>query len=179
MRRVRQVRQREFMFVDTLDGYYSEYQRRVRPLYQAWRKVAYGESMARHQLHDQRHRKVVVGAISMIAGIAGGPLAFSALPAGAEMLRDSFAQQNEGEIHAQALREISDGMESEVMPYTLELENHTVELTGTVKEQFAKLKSILRDDYYDSLGIPEPPLTGRPPGKGRQAARTERPPQTV
>ncbi len=156
MREVRRVRQREFLFIDTLDGYYSEYQRRIRPLYQTWRRAAYQESMSRLRLHEKRHRKVVVGTISLLAGVVGGPAAFSAIPTGAKMLRDSFDQQNESEMHAQALREVSDDMESAVMPYTLGLENRTVELTGTVAEQFAKLKKILRDDYYQNLGLPVP-----------------------
>ena len=153
MDRIRQVRQREFLFIDTLDGHYADYQRRVRPLYQTWRQSAYRESMARLELRDKRRRQIVVGTISLVAGIAGGPATFTAIPTGAEMLRDSFSQQNEVEMHSEALREVSSAMESEVMPYTLELENKTVELTGTVTQQFDKLKTILRDSYLEGLGL--------------------------
>ena len=41
-------------------------------------------------------------------------------------------------------------------PHTLELENKTVQLTGTVQEQYAKLRTILRDAYYEDLGVPVP-----------------------
>ena len=76
-------------------------------------------------------------------GIAGGPATFAGISTGAEMLQSSFANRNEAEIHAEALREVSADMESEVVPHTLELENKSVSLTGTVAEQYAKLREVL------------------------------------
>lgn len=153
MKKVRQVRQREFLFIDTLESHYSEYHRRVRPLYETWRQSAYNESMARLELGTKRRRQVMVGTISLLAGIVGGPATFTAIPAGAEMLKKSITQKDEMGLHTEALREVSSDMESEVMPHTIELENKTVELTGTVEEQYSRLRKILRDDYHRTLGL--------------------------
>lgn len=157
MGKVERVREREFMFIDTLEGHYAEYYRRVRPLYQTWRQAAYRESIATLELRAKRRRQVMVGTLSVIGGIAGGPATFAGISTGAEMLQASIGKQDEVQMHSEALREVSEAMESEVMPHTLELENKTVELTGTVEEQYAKLKRILKESYYESLGLAPPP----------------------
>jgi hypothetical protein len=153
MLNVRRVREREFMFIDTLDGHYAEYQRRVQPLYQIWRRSAYTEAMAGIELRQKRRRQIMAGTLSILGGIAGGPATFAGITTGADLLQDSFAERDEAEQHAEALREVSAAMESEVMPHTLELENRTVELTGTVAQQYAELRRILRDDYLESLNL--------------------------
>lgn len=156
MAKVERVREREFMFIDTLEGHYAEYYRRVRPLYQTWRQAAYRESMATLELRAKRRRQVLVGTLSLIGGIAGGPATFAGISTGAEMLQSSFGNQDAVQMHTEALREVSEQMESEVVPHTLELENQTVELTGTVEEQYAKLRRILKESYYESLGLTPP-----------------------
>jgi hypothetical protein len=163
--KVRQVREREFLFIDTLDGHYAEYHRRIRPLYQTWREAAYTESIASLELRTKRRRQIIVGTLSLLGGIAGGPATFAGISTGAEMLQASFGQQNEAGLHAEALREVSESMESEAMPHTLELENKTVELTGTVEEQYTKLRRILTESYFESLGLPPlPPQESVPMG---------------
>ena len=157
MRNVRRVREREFLFIDTLDGHYAEYHRRVRPLYQTWRRAAYTESLETQELRHKRRRQILVGTLSLLGGVAGGPATFAGISTGAEMLQASFGKKDEAEMHAEALREVSESMESEVVPHTLELENKTVSLSGTVKEQYVKLKAALKQDYYESLDLPVPP----------------------
>jgi hypothetical protein len=153
---VRRVREREFLFIDTLDGHYAEYHRRIRPIYQTWRRAAYTESIASQELRKKRRRQIVVGTISVLGGIAGGPATFAGISTGAEMLQGSFGHQNEAEMHTEALREVSASMESEVVPHTVELENKTVSLTGSVKEQYAKLRQVLKRSYFESLDLPSP-----------------------
>ncbi|MFW6092654.1 MAG: hypothetical protein ACODAC_01685 [Pseudomonadota bacterium] len=153
MRDVRKVREREFMFIDTLDAYYAEYNRRVRPIYDTWRQASYSEVMAREELEEKRRRRVVAGALSILGGLVGGPATMSGVSTGAELLKDAFTTQDEAEMHAQALREVSASMEGEVMPHTLELENRTVELTGSVEQQYEKLRAALREDYRATLGL--------------------------
>ncbi len=162
MRNVRRVREREFMFIDTLDAYYAEYVRRIRPIYDTWRQATYREAMAGHELRELRRRRVVAGTLSIIGGLLGGPATMSGISTGAELLQDSFAKRDEEQIHAEALREVSSAMEGEVMPHTLELENQTVQLTGTVEEQYAKLRALLKKSYRESLGLEsgDPPLAG-------------------
>jgi len=147
MKRVRKVRDREFMFIDALDGYYAEYRRRVLPIYQVWRRASYGEVIARLKLGWQRRERGIAGTLSIVGGVLGGPAGWSAIGAGADMLKKRVEMADEAGFHAEALREVSDSMEQEVAPHTLTLDNGTVRLSGTVDKQFDRFREIIRKAY--------------------------------
>jgi len=54
------------------------------------------------------------------------------------------------------LQEVGVAAEAEIMPHTIELENQTVRLQGTVDEQYEELRGILRKMYFEDLGLPVP-----------------------
>jgi hypothetical protein len=147
MLNVRKVRDREFMFIDTLDGYYAEYSRRIQPTYQTWRKTTYGDAIARLNITEQKQSRSIVGVLGVVGGLLGGPATFSAVAAGADLLKDGVRRTDAAMMHADALREISEAMEGEVVPHTITLENETLQLSGTVERQYEQLRRILRDAY--------------------------------
>ena len=58
--------------------------------------------------------------------------------------------------HANELQELGISAEAEISPHTIELENRTFSLQGTVETQFKELRRILRTLYYRELGLPPP-----------------------
>ncbi|MFV2090607.1 MAG: hypothetical protein ACC642_08125, partial [Pseudomonadales bacterium] len=46
--------------------------------------------------------------------------------------------------------------EAEIMPHTIELENQSVRLQGSVDEQYDELRVILRRIYFADLDLPDP-----------------------
>lgn len=163
--RVQRVREREYLFIDTLDEYYENYYRNMRPSYQSWRKSTYEEALAYKMLRAEARRRTIGGTVALVGGVAA--MAESSDPAvdtgglvsvigGAMTLKSAIAKRADAEIHAEALREVSEAAEAEVMPHTIELENQVVRLEGTVEEQYEKLRSILRDLYFADLGLPPP-----------------------
>ena len=58
--------------------------------------------------------------------------------------------------HAEVLQELGTSAEAEIAPHTIELENQTVRLTGTVEAQYTELRRILRQIYYKELGLTAP-----------------------
>jgi hypothetical protein len=151
MRSVRKVRDREFMFIDTLDGYYAEYSRRIQPTYQTWRKATYGDAIARLTITEQKQGRSVVGVLGIVGGLLGGPATFSAVAGGADLLKDGVRRTDAALMHGEALREISEAMEGDVVPHTITLENETLQLTGTIDRQYAQLRRILRDAYLEEF----------------------------
>jgi hypothetical protein len=154
MHRVRKIRDREFMFIDTLDGHYAEYRQQVAPIYQAWRKASYDDAMARVTMGEQKQIRSTAGIVSMIGGLLSGPFGLGAVAGGAELLQHEVRRTDEILGHAEALREVSDRMEEAVVPHTIRLENETHELSGTVDRQYTQLRRILRDLYAEEFGIP-------------------------
>jgi hypothetical protein len=84
---------------------------------------------------------------------------------GAITLKSAIAKSAEAKIHAEVLQELGVSAEAEITPHTIDLENQTVRLTGTVDAQYAELRQILRRIYHEELGLalPESPPMEAPP----------------
>jgi hypothetical protein len=165
LQRVERVREREYLFIDTLDEYFENYYRNMYGPYQSWREATYEEALAYKLLRAEARRRTIGGAAAIVGGVAA--MAESNDPAmdtgglvsvigGAMTLKSAITKREDAEIHAEAMREVGVAAEAEVMPHTIELENQVVRLDGTVEEQYDKLRGILRDLYFADLGIPPP-----------------------
>lgn len=163
--RVRKVREREYLFIDTLDEYYENFQREMYPAYQSWRKATYDEAIAYNELKAQSRARAIGGAVAIAGGIAAMSESSNAyvdtsgivsVMSGAMLLKTAIAKRDEAQMHAQVLEEVGVAAEAEIMPHTIELENQSVRLQGNVDEQYDELRGILRRIYYEDLGIPDP-----------------------
>jgi hypothetical protein len=166
--RVRRIRDREYLFIDTLDEYYENYQRVMYPPYHNWRRATYEEAMAYKQLRAQARARAIGGTVAVVGGVAamvegddattnvGGLIS---VIGGAVTLKRAIAKRAEAEMLAEALQEVGTAAEAAVIPHTLELENQIIRLQGTVDEQYDELRRILRDLYFTDLDLPPPPIT--------------------
>jgi uncharacterized protein YdeI (BOF family) len=164
--RVRKVREREYAFIDTLDEYYAEFDRAMRKPYQEWRSSTYSEAIAFRELQAQSRARMLAGTLALIGGVAGefasddpnvNAAGWVGVVAGAMTLKSALNKRAEAQIHAEVLQELGASAEAEIAPHSIELENETVRLTGTVDAQYAELRRILRQAYYEELGLPAPP----------------------
>ena len=57
------------------------------------------------------------------------------------------------------LRELGVSAEAEIMPHTIELENESIALQGSVDEQYEELRRILRRIYRTEMGAGDPNAT--------------------
>ncbi|MGA1371157.1 MAG: hypothetical protein ACO3Z6_06125 [Pseudomonadales bacterium] len=172
--RVRRVRDREYLFIDTLDEYYENYQRQVFVPYQNWRKATYAEAIAFAELQAQSRAQMIGGAVAMVGGVAAmvesdDPVVDVAgivgVVGGAVTLKSALDKRAEAAMHAEALEELGASAEAEVMPRTIELENQVVRLKGTVDEQYAELRGLLRRLYFEDLDLPPSPQAGDRPAE--------------
>ncbi len=169
--RVRKVREREYLFIDTLDEYYENFQREMYPAYQSWRKASYDEAIAYKELRAQSRARAIGGAVAIAGGIAAMSESSNAyvdtsglvsIMSGAMLLKTAIAKRDEAQIHAQVLEEVGVAAEAEIMPHTIELENQSVRLQGSVDQQYDELRSILRRIYYEDLGLADPNAVAEP-----------------
>ena len=59
-------------------------------------------------------------------------------------------------MHIEALKELSASLDAEIKPHTVTLEDRTVTLTGTVEQQYAQWRDILRQIYEKETGAANP-----------------------
>jgi len=168
--RVRRVREREYLFIDTLDEYYADFHRNMYNPYHQWRAATYDEAIALRELEAQSRGKAWAGAGAIVGGIGAiyesdsgyvDATGLVSIAAGAALIKSAVSKKNEAAMHAEALQEIGVAAEQEIMPHTMDLENQTVQRQGTVEQQYQELRRILRRLYFEDLGLEvedEPPL---------------------
>ena len=162
LERVRRVREREYLFIDTLDEYYADFHRSMYRPYHQWRAATYDEAIALRELEAQARGKTWAGAGAIIGGIGAiyesdnayvDAAGLVSIAAGAALIKSAVAKRNEAAMQAEVLQEIGVAAEQEIMPHTIELENQTVHLQGTVEQQYRELRRILRKVYFEDLGL--------------------------
>lgn len=161
LRRVRDIRERDFMFIDTVQDYYATYTRQMRLPYDTWRALSYDETIELRELRASANRRFVAGAAAVLGGLAaatsGGNYATQTggavgVGAGAYLIKSGFDKRAEAKIHMEALEELGESLENEVAPRVFSLDDRTITLTGSVEEQYAQWKEILADIYASEVG---------------------------
>lgn len=162
--RIRMVREREYIFIDTLDDYFDNFHARMYPTYQGWRSATYKEAIAYRNQREKVRRKAIAGAVGITAGLVGQTQGRAAtryagavsVIGGASMAIGAIRDLDRAKSHASSLQELGVSAEAEISPYTIELENRTFNLQGTVKAQLEEVRRILRILYHRELGLPPP-----------------------
>ncbi len=161
LQRVRDIRERDFMFIDTVQDYYATYVRQMRLLYDTWRELSYDETITLRKLEKSANRRFIAGAAAVVGGLAaatsGGNYATQTggavgVGAGAYLIKSGFDKRAEAKIHQEALAELGESLENEVAPRVFSLDDRTITLTGSVEEQYAQWKDILADLYASEIG---------------------------
>ena len=161
LERVRGIRERDFMFIDTVQDYYATYVRQMRLPYDSWRQQSYEETIEVRDLKNSARRRFIAGTAVVLGGLAaassGGNYATQTggaigVGAGAVLIKSGFDKRAEARIHMDALEELGQSLENEVAPRVLDLDNRSITLTGSVKEQYAQWKEVLADLYATEVG---------------------------
>ena len=162
LERVRQIRERDYVFVDTLQQFYDSFSRKMQVPYMEWREAYYIESEALREVRAQANARAIGGALAVLAGVlaqgSGSRTLRTAgavgIGAGALAVQSGLHKYEQAKIHVEALEEISDSLNAEIEPHTVELENRTVTLTGTVQEQYQQWRELLKEIYQSETGLP-------------------------
>ncbi len=165
LNRIRGLRQRHYVFVDTLQGHYTGFSEEMYEPYQEWRKASYEETVALRELEAEAQREMIAGGAAIIAGIvaqtSGSRTTRSAgavgVIGGGVLLKSGLEKRAESKIHSLALEELGQSLDAEITPRVIELEDRTVQLTGNVEDQYDQWRELLADIYAAELAALEPP----------------------
>jgi hypothetical protein len=160
LERIREIRLRDNLFVDTVQDYYANYARQMRVPYDSWREQSYHATMTLDQLEASARRRFIAGTVAIVGGIAAATSSNAAVQtgalvgvgAGAYMIKSGFDKNAEAEIHIAALQELGESLEQEVAPRMIDLDDRTIMLNGTVEEQYQQWREILVDMYKAETG---------------------------
>jgi len=158
--RVRRIRERDYLFIDTLQDYYASFNGQMIGPYQEWRKQSYTEAVALRELRAESRRRLIAGVATVAAGIAAAgsdnrsvrAAGNVAIAGGGYIVKDGLDKRVEADIHVQALEELGLSLEAEIAPRIIELEDRTVTLTGSVEDQYEQWRELLRQIYRTEIG---------------------------
>tara|TARA_B100000575_G_scaffold121794_1_gene96978 strand:+ start:160 stop:1320 length:1161 start_codon:yes stop_codon:yes gene_type:complete len=165
--RTRQIRQREYLFIDTIEDYYAAFHREMYPVYDTWRASTYADAIEIKELKSQAKARMIGGTVAIAASVGGiyssenayvDASGVAGVGGGAMMIVSGLKKKQEAAQLSERLLEIGDDAETKLVPTTIQLENETIRLEGSVEEQYEALRVLLRDLYYKELGIDEESL---------------------
>ena len=165
--RLAEIRERDYMFVDTLNEHYAQFCTRMDRPYDDWRAFSYEEQVALQELRRAARMRKIMGALAIfgavIASVDTGIEAAArdaAIIGGTMAIQSGIAKGKEAKMHAQALRELGVSFEAEVAPMVIEVKGQTLRLAGSAETQYESWRELLSEIYAEELGLPVDPNTG-------------------
>ena len=163
LQRVQKIRERDYLYVDSMQDYYDVFSQQMHMPYQDFRRASYDSVVKARQLRKQATRRMIAGFGAIVAGIYGRTQADSRLQSDAGMataavggylLKSGLDKKNEAAGHTEAVAEMGSSLEAEIVPRVIELEDRTVTLSGTVDAQYAQWKELLQQIYEQERVTP-------------------------
>ena len=161
MERLLKIREREYMYVDTLNEYYHIFYNEMWESYENWRKLNLAEQKAIRKIKRDAMIRQIIGALLLAGAIAldagdvsnTGALQVGMIIIGGQVIIDGFNISQEAEIHAAVIEELSESFGNEMQPVVMDFQGKKYELTGSAEEQFKRWRELLRKIYLTETGF--------------------------
>lgn len=183
--RIERIRERDTAVVDTVNDYYASFAQNIDDSYDSWRQTSFAELEKEMRARAAARTRTVLGAAALIAAIFAPNscssydscrLVSAAQTAGAmggvAAILSGVKKYGDARTHAEALKELTLSFQSEVAPQVVDVEGHTLRLTGTAEDQYREWRKLLKQLYQEETGNAAAP----PPVPATTSAATPAPP---
>ena len=173
--RIEKIRERDTAVVDTVNDYYASFHDNMEDSYGSWRQTSFTELEKEMRARSAARTRTVLGAAALIASIFAPNscsgydscrIADAARNAGAmggiAAILSGVKKYADARTHADALKELTTSFQSEVAPQVVEVEGHTLRLTGTVEDQYREWRKLLKQLYLEETGAAAAPPPAAP-----------------
>ena len=189
--RIEKIRERDTAVVDTVNDYYASFHDSMEDSYGSWRQTSFTELEKEMRARSSARTRTVLGAAALIASIfapnsCGGydyncrRIENAARNAGAmggiAAVLSGIKKYADARTHADALKELTLSFQSEVAPQVVEVEGHTLRLTGTAEDQYREWRKLLKQLYLEETGAAAAPPPAAPPPTPATTANTSKSP---
>jgi hypothetical protein len=162
--RVERIRERDYLFVDTLNEYYDAFYNRMDDSYDDWREYSYEEEKALRELRREARVRKILGGIMILGGafIDGGSSASraardAAVIGGVYTIGSGIEKAEESKIHRESLKELAASFDVEIAPVLIEVEGHRLRLEGSAEAQYAEWRRLLSELFESETGFGDRP----------------------
>lgn len=166
--RLRQIRERDRLVVDTLNEHYANFYYGIAIPYHSWRKTAREESINYRQVKRSANLQTLMGAVVLAGSLAvdtnsGGrqtrninrSLQAIGIQQGWNSMFGGISRRSEASIHLESIKELSESFGAEAAPMVISVEGQARRLTGTAAAQYESWRSILKQIYESETGFIE------------------------
>jgi hypothetical protein len=165
--RTQRVRQRERLFLDTLDQHYEKFFSDATKPCDGWREYAREESLEIAELTKSARWRTGMGVATIVASIVYGTnsnnndftdriIRDAMMYVGMDMLKTSQVRRQEKKLHVDSLEELSSSFDNEIKPMVVEVSGTQHRLTGTAEAQYAEWRDLLKQMFIGEGGfVPE------------------------
>jgi hypothetical protein len=158
--RVDAVRDRDLLFVDTLNEYYAGFYREMEEPYDSWRKYSYDEALALRELKAAARWRKLVGAAAVVGSVmvdsdtrTGDVAGDVMLIGGIELFRQGMQVSKEAKMQEEVLAELGTSFGQEIQPAVVDVAGETRRLEGSVATQYVEWRKLLREIYEAETGL--------------------------
>jgi len=163
--RIERIRERDTAVVDTVNDYYASFAESIDDSYDSWRQTSFTELEKEMRAKSSARTRTVLGAAALIAAIFA-PNSCSTYDAcrindamrtagtmgGIAAVLSGIKKYADARSHADALKELTLSFQAEVAPQVVEVEGHTLRLTGTAEDQYREWRKLLKQLYLEETG---------------------------
>ena len=173
--RMRQIRERDRLVVDTLNEHYANFYYGIAIPYRSWRKTARAESVKFRQEKRSAQLQALVGVVVLAAGTQidtdsssrntrniNRALQYQAISRGINTVWGAILRNRDAGLHQDAIAELSESFGNEAAPMVVNVEGQERRLTGTAAAQYESWRKLLREIYEAETGFSQSIEVGTP-----------------
>jgi hypothetical protein len=174
--RLRQIRERDRLVVDTLNEHYANFYYGIALPYEGWRKTSREEQVNYRQVRRSAAMRTLLGVVVLAGSVAMETDNSSSsstrrmkrgiqtvgISQGLETIFSGLTRRNEAKIHLESIKELSESFGSEAAPMVVTVEGEARRLTGTAAAQYESWRRLLKQIYEAETGFSDEVNVGVP-----------------
>ena len=174
--RLRQIRERDRLVVDTLNEHYANFYYGIAMPYRNWRKVSRQESVAFREVKRSARLQALVGVVVLAGSIAldtdnsssssqrriNRSLQYYGINEGVNRIIGGIQRGREADVHISAIAELSESFGAQAAPMVVSVEGQERRLTGTAQAQYEGWRRLLKEIYQAETGFSQQIEVGAP-----------------
>jgi hypothetical protein len=163
--RIERIRERDTAVVDTVNDYYASFAESIDDSYDSWRQTSFTELEKEMRAKSSARTRTVLGAAALLASIfapnscstydacrINNAMRTAGTMGGIAAVLSGIKKYADARVHADALKELTQSFQAEVAPQVVEVEGHTLRLTGTAEDQYREWRKLLKQLYLEETG---------------------------
>ena len=164
--RLRQIRERDRLVVDTLNEHYANFYYGIAIPYRSWRKNSRQEAVNFREVKRSARMQALVGVVVLAGSLAidtnssnrrtrnvNRGLQNMGIYEGMNRIIGGFQRNSEASLHLDTIAELSESFGAEAAPMVVNVEGQERRLTGTAAAQYESWRKLLKEIYEAETGF--------------------------